>query len=46
MKAIAINSIFGLSKYPIESLCVEKPPVAIVVIAWAMLSKKFIPETL
>ena len=32
IKILATNSIFQLPKKPIESLCVEKPPVAIVVI--------------
>ena len=41
---LATISIFELSKYPIESLCVEKPPVAIVVIECAMLSKIDIPK--
>ena len=33
MKTLAIISILEFLKKPIESLCVEKPPVAIVVIA-------------
>ena len=43
MKIIDITSIKGLLKNPIDSLCVEKPPVAIVVIEWATASKTFIP---
>ena len=41
---LATISIFELLKNPIDSLCVEKPPVAIVVIAWLTLSKIDIPK--
>ena len=40
----ATISIEELLKKPIDSLCVENPPVAIVVIEWAMLSKTDIPK--
>ena len=41
---VAIISILELSKNPIELLWVEKPPGAIVVIEWAILSNTFIPN--
>ena len=44
MKILATISIFELSKKPIDSLCVENPPVAIVVIAWLTLSNTDIPK--
>ena len=44
IKIVAIISILESLKKPIESLCVENQPVAIVVIEWAMLSNKLIPK--
>ena len=44
IKILAIISILEFLKKPIESLWVEKPPVAIVVIEWAILSKIDIPK--
>ena len=44
IKILATISIFELLKKPIDSLCVEKPPVAIVVIEWLTLSNIDIPK--
>ena len=44
MKILAIISIFELLKKPIDSLWVENPPVAIVVIECAILSNTDIPN--
>ena len=41
---LATISMFEFLKKPIESLCVEKPPVAIVVIEWQILSNTVIPN--
>ena len=35
-------SMYGELKYPMLAVCVEKPPVAIVVNEWHMESKAFI----
>ena len=43
MNSVAIHSIPGLPKCPIEASAVEKPPVAIVVIEWVIASKPDIP---
>ena len=40
---VAVISIPGLLKNPIDSLWVEKPPVARVVNEWAILSKALMP---
>ena len=44
IKILATISMFEFLKKPIDSLCVEKPPVAMVVIAWLTLSKIVIPN--
>ena len=45
MNKLATISMFEFLKKPIDSLCVEMPPVAIVVIAWLTLSKIDMPKT-
>ena len=45
MNTVAIHSIGALSKWPTEASEVEKPPVAIVVMAWATDSKLVMPAS-
>ena len=44
MNILATISMFEFLKKPIESLWVENQPVAIVVIAWQILSNTVIPN--
>ena len=45
MKQVMITSAAGLRNAPIEPSRVENPPVAMVVMAWAIASKPFSPAS-
>ena len=45
MNTTAIQSTAALSKWPTEESEVEKPPVAMVVMAWAIASNPLMPAS-